>query len=240
MSDGKNLRHPTLLTNNALKIIALITMTLDHIGVQIYPDTVWLRILGRIAFPIFAYMISEGARYTRNRARYLGTMAAMATLFQIVFFLVSGTLYMSIFFTFTLSVSLIYLLEAALRDRTPARITLATLGLLAAYVICEHLPHLLKDYSFFVDYFFIGVLIPVVLYFLTERWQKLLATALLLSLLTITSGIALQWWSLLALIPLSLYNGERGKYKLKYLFYIYYPLHLVVIFAISILMRVLK
>ena len=224
---------PSLFSNNTLKIIALVCMTFDHVGVQILPGVMWLRIIGRIAFPIFAYMIAEGATYTKNRTRYLGTLAVMAALFQIVFFVVSGTLYMSIFFTFTLSVSLIFLLDHARRTPTPLSVTLALLGLLIVYFICNHLPHLLSKYYFFVDYFLVGTLIPVALFFLKEKWQKLLALTALLALLSIESGVAIQWWSLLAVIPIALYNGKRGRYKMKYLFYVYYPLHLVVIFAIS-------
>ena len=233
MTDFKGLRLPALLSNNALKIIALICMTLDHVGAQLLPEVIWLRIVGRIAFPIFAYMIAEGARHTRKRARYLGTLAVMAVLFQIVFFFVSRMLYMSIFFTFTLSVCLIVLFDYALKSRTPLSYAAALGGLFSVYFICNHLPHLLERYYFFIDYFFIGVLIPVALYYLKERWQKLLAMALMLCLLAVWSAVTLQWWGLLALIPLSLYNGKRGKYKMKYLFYVYYPLHLVVIFFIS-------
>ena len=54
------------LTNNQLKLIALVTMTLDHIGVVLFPQAQWLRIVGRLAFPIFAYMIAEGCRHTAN------------------------------------------------------------------------------------------------------------------------------------------------------------------------------
>lgn len=232
--DQKGMRFPALLSNNTLKIIALICMTFDHVGVQIFPELMWLRVIGRIAFPIFAYMIAEGAGHTRNRARYLFTLAVMAALFQVVFFFVSGTLYMSIFFTFTLSVGLIYLFDYATTKRTPLSIATAIVGLFCVYFICNHLPFLLMQYYFYVDYLFVGVLIPVAIYYVKEKWQKLLATALLLILLAIANDAAVQWWSLLSLIPLALYNGKRGKYKLKYLFYIYYPLHLVVIFAISL------
>ena len=55
------------LTGNQLKLIALVTMTIDHIGMQLFPRVRLLRIIGRLAFPIFAYMIAEGCRYTRNR-----------------------------------------------------------------------------------------------------------------------------------------------------------------------------
>ena len=55
------------LTGNQLKLIALFAMTCDHVGLQLLPNVLILRILGRLALPIFAYMIAEGCRYTRNR-----------------------------------------------------------------------------------------------------------------------------------------------------------------------------
>ena len=55
------------LTNNQLKIIAMISMLIDHIGLQMFPDLLIFRIIGRLAFPIFAYMIAEGCFYTKNK-----------------------------------------------------------------------------------------------------------------------------------------------------------------------------
>ena len=57
------------LNGNQLKIIALIAMTLDHIGKMLLPGFTILQIIGRLAFPIFAYMIAEGCRYTKNRKK---------------------------------------------------------------------------------------------------------------------------------------------------------------------------
>ena len=60
------------LTNNQLKIIAMISRVLDHIGLVFFPKVVLFRFLGRISFPIYAYMIAEGCAHTKNRKRYLG------------------------------------------------------------------------------------------------------------------------------------------------------------------------
>ena len=57
------------LSGNQLKIIAAISMTVDHLGFILFPSLIILRIIGRIAFPIFAYMIAEGCRYTKNEKR---------------------------------------------------------------------------------------------------------------------------------------------------------------------------
>ena len=54
-----------------LKMLALITMTCDHVGLQLFPDILIFRIIGRLAMPIYAFMIAEGCRHTRNRKKYL-------------------------------------------------------------------------------------------------------------------------------------------------------------------------
>ena len=59
------------LTSNQLKLLAMVTMTLDHIGVHLFPQCLFLRIIGRLAMPIYAYMIAEGCAHTRNRKQYL-------------------------------------------------------------------------------------------------------------------------------------------------------------------------
>ena len=59
------------LTGNQLKLIALFAMTCDHVGMQIFPQLLWLRMIGRLAMPIYAFMIAEGCRHTRNRKKYL-------------------------------------------------------------------------------------------------------------------------------------------------------------------------
>ena len=80
-------------TNNQLKLIALVSMTVDHVGMVLFPKAMWLRLIGRLAFPIFAYMIAEGCRNTKGMTRYLGTLAASAAVCQLVYFFVMGSLY---------------------------------------------------------------------------------------------------------------------------------------------------
>ena len=89
-----------ILSGNALKLIAAAAMVIDHAALMFFPGNDFLRILGRLAFPIFAFMIAEGSKYTRNKARYLGQLFALAVACQIVYFLVDGSLYLSVLFTF--------------------------------------------------------------------------------------------------------------------------------------------
>ena len=226
---------PRFLSNNQLKILALIAMTADHVGLQLLPQLGFLRIIGRLAFPIFAYMIAEGCQYTRNRKKYLLTLAVMAALFQIVYFVAMDSVYQGIFVTFTLSVILIFVFDRARERRTVASALLAG-GVMAAVIfLCTVLPRLWSSSDFAVDYGIWGVLLPGAVYFERKRIGKLLMTALLLSALALEWG-GTQWFALLALIPLACYNGQRGKYKMKNLFYIYYPAHLVVIWLLDLVL----
>ena len=81
------------LTGNKLKLIALISMTVDHIGKFFFPSFIIFEIIGRIAFPIFAYMIAEGWKYTSNKKRYMLTIWGMGVLYQIIYYIFYSSLY---------------------------------------------------------------------------------------------------------------------------------------------------
>ena len=104
-----------VISGNILKIIALITMTCDHVGMQLFPQYLILRYIGRLSFPIFAYMIAEGAKYTQNRTRYLLQMFSLGAVCSVVYYFAMGSLYQCILITFTLSVVLIYAIDHALK-----------------------------------------------------------------------------------------------------------------------------
>ena len=216
------------LTSNQLKLLAMLTMTLDHIGVQMFPGALWLRIAGRLAFPIYAYMIAEGCAHTRNRRKYLLQMAGLALLCQLVYFFAMGSLFQCILVTFTLSILLIYAYDTGSRPLT-------ALALLGVAFVTVALPRLLPGTDFAVDYGFFGVLVPVAVYLGKTHREKLLFMAFTLAALAWSVG-DIQWYSLAALFPLALYGGQRGKRRMKWLFYLYYPLHLAAIYGISLLL----
>ena len=222
------------LTGNQLKLIALVTMTIDHVGMELFPRQLILGIIGRLAMPIFAYMIAEGCRHTRNKAKYLLTMLAFAAVCQAVYFFAMGSLYMCILVTFSLSICLIFLLERSMTEKSAAAYALFGCAAAAVYVLCEVLPGLLPGIDFRVDYGFWGVMLPVFIYLGKTRSEALVMSALGMTLLSAACGY-IQWYSLAALPLLALYSGQRGKYKMKYLFYIYYPAHLAVLHCLSLL-----
>ena len=224
---------PAGLSGNQLKIIALICMTIDHIGYILLPHMQILRIIGRLAFPIYAYMLAEGCRYTRSMGKYLGALFLTALVCQISTFL-AGSLYLNIMVTFTLSVSLVWLLQTAQKTGALWAKLAFLLALAGAFFLAELLPFLLPGTDYGVDYGFPGIFLPVGLYLCKNKTQKLALMAIILALL---SGFIwdIQWYSLLALPLLASYNGTRGKWKLKWLFYAWYPAHLAVLWGIAFL-----
>ncbi|MBQ8525398.1 MAG: hypothetical protein IJ460_01585 [Clostridia bacterium] len=223
----------TFLTGNMLKLIALIAMTADHIGAYLLPQYEFLRIIGRLAFPIFAYMIAEGCRYTKNRKSYLGNMIFLAFICQAAAFTATGSVNMCIIVTFSLSIILIYLLDYMIKERTSKSFFICLAALFAVYFISEMLPSALPETDYGIDYGFFGILTPVFAYIGKSRLQKLSMAAFAIILVSSALG-SIQWYSLLAIPLLILYNGQRGKVKIKNLFYIYYPAHLVVIYLVGL------
>ena len=222
------------LSGNALKLIALILMTVDHVGMLLLPQHLILRIIGRLAFPIFAYMIAEGCQYTRNITRYFGLMAALAVGCQIVDLVATGSLYQCILVTFSLSILLVVQLKKVREKPSVGGWLLFAVGLIAVYFLTEILPEMLPGTDYAVDYGFWGVLMPVVIYLAKDKPTKLSMAAVMLVLLGGNFG-SIQMYALLALPLLALYNGQRGKWNMKYLFYIYYPAHLAVLHLIAML-----
>ncbi len=242
------------LSGNFLKILACICMAIDHVGVVLFPRLKILRIIGRIAFPIFAFMIAEGCKYTKNRLRYFLTIFSLGVIFQIFYYVAEKSLSMCIFITFSLSILIIYALdflkEKIIEKSSLEQIILATIlfitSVIGAFFICENVS---------VDYGFWGVMVAVFASVFNFREKEdfnhtklneinfiplnVISCAIGLALLSF-SAVKIQWYCFLAIPLLILYSGKRGKLNLKYFFYVFYPTHLVVIYGISILLTILK
>ena len=218
---------------NTLKIFALILMTIDHIGAYLLPEWNFLRIIGRLSFPIFAFMIAQGCTYTKNRRAYLFKMLLLAFIYQSTLYVVSRSLNMCIIVTFSLSILMIYATDKMFSTRRTIDFIMCLLLLLIIYFISEMLPRGLENTDYGIDYGFFGIMTPLFIFLGKKHSHRLLMTALGLILLSAHYG-QIQWFCLLSLIPLYFYNGERGTAKLKNFFYIYYPLHLVIIYIIGL------
>ena len=226
-----NMKTKTGLTGNQLKLIAMITMTCDHVGLQLFPHLQWLRFIGRLAMPIYAYMVAEGCRYTRDRKKYLLRLLGMGALCQVVYYVAMGSLYQCILITFSLSVVLIGLLDRAEQEKTAKANAGLYAAVLAVFFVCVVLPDLLPNTDFQVDYGLPGVLLPVLIYGAGTR-----GLLIGLALLGLDMG-GDQWLGFLTVPLLLAYNGQRGKAGIGKLFYWYYPIHLVVIYGIGLLLQ---
>ena len=243
---------PRFLTGNMIKIIAAALMVIDHIGVILMHEGGILRILGRISMPLFAFMIAEGAKYTKNKVKYLGMIAGLATACQLVYYFALKDLYMCILVTFSLSIALIYALNfvkwAYLSGKgTVTAKVIAPLLFFGLTAIAYYLTTVLQ-----IDYGFFGIMMPVFAsitdmrgYEIPEniRWIEshyvrvlMMAIPMLLRMLDYEP---IMWYSFLALPLLLLYSEKRGKWKMKYFFYIFYPVHLGLIYIIFILVYLL-
>ena len=207
-------------------------MLADHVGVSLLPQLAWLRIVGRLAFPIFAYMIAEGCCHTRSRGRYLLQLGGLALGCQLVYWFATGSLYQSVLVSFSLSVITIFAVDRFRQKKDFLSGCLAVLTVGVVVLVCCTLPKILSGTDFAVDYGIVGVMLPVAVFFMPNRTAKLsCATLMLVMLAVVLEGT--QWYGLLAMPLLLLYNGQRGKAKLKYLFYIFYPAHLAAIYLVS-------
>lgn len=237
------------LSGNVLKIIAAVSMLCDHLGLIFFPDALWLRIIGRLAFPIFAFMIAEGCRYTKNKLRYFLSVALLGAVCQLAYVFTGSELYVGILLSFSVSILLVYLLfelyKALFSGRAIKSLLLGAAlaaSVAAVYVVCLHVS---------VDYGFWGCMLPVAASLTHfpegagERWRKadrpfvrVLAMGLCLLVYAVDRG-GYRLFSLVSIPVLLAYSGKRGRWRMKYFFYIFYPLHLVLLWGIYMLIRML-
>lgn len=225
-----------ILNGNHLKLIAAFTMLLDHAGILLFPRLEILRILGRIAFPIFAFMIAEGCRYTRNKLRYFLMVFGLGVACQLVYYVTSGDTYLNILLTFSCAILLIYLLQAAGRTQNWKQQFWWSAIFAAGVFLALGMTQILT-----IDYGFWGIMTPVFAAFSQGKGKTgsklpVLMTAVGLIFFGADLG-GVQHYALLAIPLLLLYNGQRGKANLKYFFYIFYPVHLAVLQGIAWLVR---
>ncbi len=240
------------LNGNALKLIACISMLIDHMGLILFPEYSIFRILGRIAFPLFAFMIAEGCRYTKNKLKHFLMIFGLGILCQLVYIVSdyrSGISYMNVLITFSFSIGVIYalqLLKAQIFSKKARALPIIGAAVLFVGAV-------VSTYAFNavieLDYGFTGAMLPVFAsafmfdpkseHIVKKKLDKniihVICLAVGLVFLFIESINPLKYYAVIALIPLLFYSGRRGKLNTKYFFYIFYPLHIGVLYIISYL-----
>ena len=211
------------LNGTQLKHIAMVSMALDHTGVALFfrgPAVIFegLRFLGRLAFPIYCFLLVEGFVHTGSRRRYAISLFLAALISEIPYNLASaGSLLapelQNVYFT--LFLGLLALAAAEWGERTGRRLLSMALcaGIMGAAYLLQS------------DYDAAGIILILVFWFVREdEKMRHLGPALIL----LTFG----WPGLFAVLAVPLlmrYNGERGKVRHKYAYYLFYPAHLLLL-----------
>lgn len=219
----------------ALKLIAIITMLIDHIGVVFVPtNTVQylvMRSIGRLAFPIFIFLIVEGFYHTRDVKKYILRLGIFALVSEIPFDMAFNSKilegsHQNVFFTLFLGLVLITLMTMVEKKFVKQIILINLLNGLLTIGFCV-LAFILRT-----DYNYAGILMMTV--FFLFRGSKPL---LLISLFSIAEFIlgSINVLATLAIIPIFFYNGKKGK-DVKFIFYIFYPAHLLILALVSTLL----
>lgn len=206
-------------------------MVLDHIGWifqpmvgDVIPEFYLLRYIGRIALPIFVFFVAEGCRKTGDFKQYLLRLAIFGGLSHgMIYYLSDGTAG-SVIATFFFGALAIYCHQVISSKSLPT--VLAHLPFLGCCALAEWLQTDCGAY---------GVMIIYAVFFCNEKTLQLFCVALFMVAYYVRYSPLLMVCALLSLIPLSLYNGERGRMN-KWFFYIFYPAHLAVLFGIESLL----
>lgn len=218
-----------------LKIIAVILMLIDHIGVLFFPGQLGWRYIGRLAMPIFACGIAEGLYYTSFLKGYIRRMALFAVVSQIPFWMmVDGTPYitfrwgdLNIGFTFLLTLIIFACLKQAKISGVLER---------SLYIFMAFLMLILSD-LFRCDYGSFGILTVGIFYYFYIKEKSLIKSAIAWCILTIlnygglTQGFYLEIWGLAGFIIIYYFKNRSHQVMkgFRYFFYIFYPLHMLVL-----------
>lgn len=213
-----------------LKMIAIISMLIDHSGYILFHGFSFLNYIGRISFPIFAFQISEGYKHTRDVKKYFLRLLIFAFISQIPYMLFEFSVGKGFSFNvlFTLSLGL---LSIILYDKQKNKF----LGFILVYLIA------IFASLFQISYGAFGIIIIFIFHLFKDKkgWMTLcyLVTCFLKYLPSLIQYqfyykfIILCICTMLPIIFILFYNEKKGK-DIKYLLYLFYPLHLLVLFLI--------
>ena len=230
------LRKPGL-SGSTLKIIALITMFIDHIGAVIVQRTMsmpgfdhdfwnslyWpLRYVGRLAFPIFCFLLTEGFIHTSNKKKYLSRMLIFALISEIPFNLgIAGDMfnlkYQNVFWELALGIMALICLEIVEKKKLKYYIqVILRFTIIAVFALGAEVLNL--------DYGMYGIISIVALYVFRQNKKLQL----------IVGAVSFCWEQVapLSFLLIAFYNGKRGR-RIKYAFYAFYPAHLLILYFIA-------
>ena len=223
------------IPGSTLKLIAIITMFIDHTGAVILERMpmehgilvldVIFRLIGRLGFPIFCFLLIEGFMHTRNVWKYAFRLLLFAFISELPFNLAfMGSLfyknYQNVFFTLFLGLCALITIKF-IEEKFSQKAWLKYLLIIPATIVFMVIANLLKT-----DYSEMGVLTIVVMYLLRKnKVLEMTAGCIILNIMSLTEITAF-----FTIIPVSKYNGERGLN--------FYPVHLLILYFIAYLMGI--
>ena len=216
----------------ALKILAILAMSLDHIAAvflsPINMPYLLMRGFGRIAFPIFCFLIVEGYYHTRDVKKYMIRLAGFALVSEIPFDLCFYQKpfywqHQNVFFTLALGLITIYAIDEIKKRFSTSYIKALVLQFAVIILAMTTAWFLSTDYSM------LGILIIIAFY---VGRGNIIQIAISICIVTLYLGNTFQLYSLLALIPIYLYNGKKGP-SMCYVFYVFYPAHMLILYVMS-------
>lgn len=231
------------ISGSLLKLIAVVTMLIDHIGVVVIEAGIlhgwdeyefslvmatprgefwmamdrYLRMIGRVSFPIFCFLLVEGFCHTRDVKKYMKRLLCFSVISEVPFdYALYQTAYhpglQNVFFTLAIGLAVLIGLKRYEKS-TVKQIAVFSLGCLTAWILKT-------------DYDVWGILLITTLYLYQDsRKQQVLYGGVVAFL----ESMGAYGTAVLAMVPIYFYNGERGKLRLKYFFYWFYPVHLVLL-----------
>ena len=240
------------ISSVGLHIFAMIFMLMDHMWATVFTNTQWLTQVGRLAFPIFAFMIVDGYTHTKNLKKYVIRLLAFALISEIPFNLMTGGrvfyyVHQNVLWTFLIGIGLMHLNELA---RKKGKLWLTALTAVSTVALGYIL-----GYITFVDYNAAGILTVLLFYFFRGRkWWCMLGQLAGLYYINVellqglyfevelfghNFEIVQQGIAVLSLVFIWLYKGRQGKKSkvFQYFCYAFYPAHMLILWIIMNLVK---
>jgi hypothetical protein len=250
-----------ILPGTAIKAIGIVLMFLDHLYQMFLPQGAphWLHWCGRPVSAMFLFLGAEGFFYTRNKKAYLLRLLLCSVGMSLGNILLSrsmpleevalinnifGTLFTAAFYRWMTD-----LIREGMREKKTGRILLAVGGMFlsvlvgaamllalqsenrTAALVLMFIPNIIS-----VEGGFLLVLLGLFFYLARNHRHVQIALVAILSVISLLGGGDVQWLSIAAIIPILLYNGQRGRGS-KYFFYAFYPAHIYLLYIIAWLIR---
>ncbi|WP_036060563.1 TraX family protein [Leptotrichia wadei] len=209
-----------------LKIIGIVTMFLDHYHYIVGGSEI-LNVIGRIAFPIFAFTLNEGYVHTRSLKKYLLRLFIFAVSIQMPSILFGYDYPMNIFFTLFLGLLSIYIFN------------LKKMNVILKIILIGFV--LFFSQKFKLDYGIYGILVIINFNIFRNNKFKILMNFLVLNIYNVIFPKVFdlpdtQLFSLISLVFIFMYNGEKGR-SMKYFFYLFYPIHFFILEVIKFILE---